>query len=205
VNVLTKFNPERQGCGAVNDQNELTVFQDKEYRDSYLETHVRSGIAYQIHALREKEGLNQKDFGDKIGKKQSVVCRLEDTEYGSVSVNTLLDIAKALDVALLVKFCSYPKFLEENKDLSPAALKVENIHGSYAASQAVGVQDTINTLHNTSVVGGFGTATTRNIPQSYPGVSSSSGVIVVSLNFGHPRDNQIRQFVSSWQNTQNVR
>jgi transcriptional regulator with XRE-family HTH domain len=73
----------------------------------YVEGHVKGGIAYQIQALREKSGLNQKDFGNQIGKPQSVVSRLESTEYGSVSVETLLDVAKALDVALQVRFSNY--------------------------------------------------------------------------------------------------
>ena len=61
-------------------------------------------IAHQIRALREKSGLNQKQFGDEIGKPQSVVSRLEDTEYGGITVNTLLDIAKARNVGLKVEF-----------------------------------------------------------------------------------------------------
>src|SRR3982750_3771680 len=91
----------------VTDHPEIQKFSDKLYRDGYLQTQVRSGIAYQIQALREKTGLNQTDFADKIGKKQSFVSRLESTEYGRVSVQTLLDIACKLDVALVVQFTTY--------------------------------------------------------------------------------------------------
>jgi transcriptional regulator with XRE-family HTH domain len=91
-------------------------------------------IAYQIQALREKTGLNQTDFAKKIGKKQSVVSRLEDTEYGRVTVQTLLDIACALDIALVVKFASYPDFLFQTRDASVSALQPQTIQESIAAA-----------------------------------------------------------------------
>ena len=112
------------------DLNELTKFARKSYRDGYLQSKVRGMIAYQIQALREKTGLNQTEFAKKISKTQSVVSRLEDTDYGRVSVQTLLDVACALDVALVVKFASYPDFLFQTRDVSVAALKPLTIQES---------------------------------------------------------------------------
>lgn len=102
----------------------LAKFAKRKYRDNYLQTQVRSRIAYQIQALRSKFGLTQAEFAERTGKKQSTISRLESTEYGKVSVQTLLDIASALDVALVVKFASYPDFLKEmgsvvERDLQP--------------------------------------------------------------------------------------
>lgn len=113
----------------------LNRFLRKKYRDGYLQTKVRGLIAYQIQALREKTGLNQTDFAKKIGKTQSVVSRLEDTEYGRVTAQTLLDIACALDVALVVKFVSYPEFLFQTRDASVSALQPQTIHESAAHTQ----------------------------------------------------------------------
>ena len=117
----------------MSDRNELAKFDRKAYRDGYLQAKVRGLIAYQIQALREKTGLNQTDFAKKIGKTQSVVSRLEDTEYGRVSVQTLLDVACALDVALVVKFASYPDFLFQTRDASVTALQPPSIQESIAA------------------------------------------------------------------------
>jgi transcriptional regulator with XRE-family HTH domain len=119
----------------VTDHPEIQKFSDKLYRDGYLQTQVRSGIAYQIQALREKTGLNQTDFADKIGKKQSFVSRLESTEYGRVSVQTLLDIACKLDVALVVQFTTYPDFLARTADMSSAALQPDTITETLAAAR----------------------------------------------------------------------
>ncbi|MEO8883058.1 MAG: hypothetical protein ABI377_06570, partial [Devosia sp.] len=60
------------------------------------------------------------------------ISRLESTEYGKASVQTLLDIASANDVALVVRFVSYPEFLAQTSDMSPQALQPETIHESLA-------------------------------------------------------------------------
>lgn len=104
----------------------LEPFLNKEYRDSFIDGYVKSAIAFQIQALRKKSGLNQKKFGKKIGKLQSVVSRLENTEYGGVSINTLIDIAKAMNVGLQVRFTNYVNILTD--DVSPSAFLVDDIH-----------------------------------------------------------------------------
>jgi transcriptional regulator with XRE-family HTH domain len=110
----------------VSDLSKLQKFIDDSYRVSYLDAHVKGGIAYQIQALREKLGLNQTQFGALIGMPQSVVSRLEDTEYGSVNINTLLQIANRLGIGLNVNFCNFETIL--NTDVSPAAFVVETIN-----------------------------------------------------------------------------
>jgi transcriptional regulator with XRE-family HTH domain len=119
----------------VSDRLDLVRFNEKLYRDGYLQAKVRGMIAYQIQALRDKTEMNQIDFAKKIGKTQSMVSRLEDTEYGRVTVQTLLDIACALDVALIVKFASYPDFLFQTRDASVAALQPSTIQESLARTE----------------------------------------------------------------------
>ena len=115
----------------VKDQiSKLAKFSVKKYRDGYMQTQVRAGIAYQINALREKFKLSQDRFAEKTGKKQSTISRLEDTGYGKVTVQTLLDIASSLDVALLVRFVSYPEFLNRTSDMSTKALQPDTISES---------------------------------------------------------------------------
>jgi transcriptional regulator with XRE-family HTH domain len=109
--------------------SKLEPFLDKEYRDEYLDGYVKAGIAYQVNAIRTHLRLTQAEFAAKINKKQSVVSRLENTEYGAVTISTLLEIAKALDIALDVRFSSYPSILTAN--LSPKALAVDTVFTSY--------------------------------------------------------------------------
>lgn len=114
----------------MNVQNKLNRFASKDYRDAFMQTQVRAGIAYQIQALRRKFGLTQAQMAEKTGKKQSVISRLESTEYGGVSVQSLLDIASALDIALVVRFSSYPDFLSTTSNVSEDALQVDTISES---------------------------------------------------------------------------
>jgi len=93
---------------------------------------IEEASLHQFRALRKSMGLTQKEMAEKIGKPQSVVSRLENDEYGKVSVQTLLDVAQAVDVALLVQFVSYPDFLERMRDKSPAGMVPENISESTA-------------------------------------------------------------------------
>ena len=109
------------------DLSRLVKFLKKSYRDSYLQTAVPGSIAYQIRALREQAGLTQQQLAERVGTKQSVISRLEDSEYGRASVQTLLRIASALGVALLVRFVAYPEFLLRMSDVSESGLHVETI------------------------------------------------------------------------------
>ena len=119
---------------SASDRKKLTsLVRSKAYRDAYVSEHVRASVAYQIQALREKMGLSQTAFAEKVGMKQSVISRLENPNYGKVTVQTLLQVALALDIAILVRFCSYPEFLEKLSNVSPEALAVDNIGQSYAA------------------------------------------------------------------------
>lgn len=112
------------------DLKRLKRFLSKAYRDEYLDTTVRSGIAYQIFALRSKAKMTQSVFSAQISKPQSVVSRLENAEYGKVTIQTLLDIAKGLDVALLVRFVDYPTFFGFANAMSEADLAVDNVQES---------------------------------------------------------------------------
>lgn len=98
----------------------------KAYREAYVAEHVRTGIAYQIRALRDQRGWTQKKLSEVLNRPQSVVCRLEDPDYGKLSVQTLLNIASAFDVALLIKFVTFSDFLLRTRDVSPGALVAES-------------------------------------------------------------------------------
>jgi hypothetical protein len=56
-----------------------------------------------------------------IDKQQTVVSRLEDASYGKWTLQTLLDVAEKLDLALLVRFVDHATFLRFTGDMSEAA------------------------------------------------------------------------------------
>jgi hypothetical protein len=93
---------------------------DRSYRDSYVSTQLRTWLADQVRALRGD--MTQAEFGKLIGKPQAVVSRLEDPDYGRLTLETLLDVASKLDIALLVRFVDHATFLIATNDFSESAL-----------------------------------------------------------------------------------
>ena len=100
----------------------LTELEDKEYRDAIVEGHIRTGAAYQIRALRTSRDWSQEELGKRGDILQSGIARLENPDYGKFSLTTLLKLASAFDVALLVQFVSFSELLDRSRDLSPEGL-----------------------------------------------------------------------------------
>jgi transcriptional regulator with XRE-family HTH domain len=97
---------------------------DKTYRHALVRESVEGGLPFQIRALREKHGWTQRVLGRKANMKQSAISRLEDPDYGKISLKSLFALARAFDVALTVRFVSFGDLMASTEDLSPAALAV---------------------------------------------------------------------------------
>lgn len=109
---------------------------DKDYRQAFVEENVKTGIAFQTRALRLKKDWSQKELGDRAGKPQNVISRLENPDYGNFTLRTLLDLAAAFDVALLVRFVSFGQLFDMLKDVSNKALAVPSFEKEMETKQA---------------------------------------------------------------------
>ncbi len=109
---------------------------NKKFRDAFLEANIKTGIAFQVRALREHHGWSQAELGRRAGKPQNVISRLEDPDYGKFTIRTLLDLASAFDVALLVKFVSYSYLASSLEDVSPTGLAVPSFEEEMKAFEA---------------------------------------------------------------------
>jgi DNA-binding XRE family transcriptional regulator len=63
-------------------------------------------LARKIYELREQAGLTQARLAKLIGTTESVICRLEDSDYSGHSLNMLRRIAAALDKRVEIRFVS---------------------------------------------------------------------------------------------------
>lgn len=114
---------------------ELT--QSKEYREAFVAAHVRNGIAFQLRAMRNGRGWDQKELARVLGneKLQSVVSRYENPDYGRFSVSTLLDLAKAFDVALMVRFAPFSELVNWDSNISTDSLDVPSFDEEISAKK----------------------------------------------------------------------
>jgi transcriptional regulator with XRE-family HTH domain len=150
-------------------QNEL---QNKEFRQSYVEENLRRGLAYQIRAIRDARGWSQAELGRETGRPQSNISRWEDPTYGKFSLQTLLEIAAAFDVALIVKFAPFAALLEATSDLSPAAMAVPSFEEELRAAQAMDFPRAAEALLDTQ---GFTPKARRHRENAGAGLLQESG------------------------------
>jgi hypothetical protein len=120
--------PARDGGKRLSRTERLAQqFKGEKFRKSYFARQLKVFLAAQIRALRGER--TQTQFGGLIGKPQSVVARLERESYGKVNLQTLIDIAQKLDIALIVRFVNHSTFLEWTKDYSQEALAPQSYGG----------------------------------------------------------------------------
>lgn len=85
---------------------------DKAFRDALLEKTVRESIAKQIRELRQWKGWTQAELAKRLNTKPNAISRLEDSQNNHLPrISTLCAIAAVFDVALMVRFAPWDKFL----------------------------------------------------------------------------------------------
>jgi transcriptional regulator with XRE-family HTH domain len=98
----------------------------KEYRHSFVDEAIRSGLAAQIRAMRGDR--TQIEFAKDIGKTQSWVTRLEDPNAPLPTIPTLLGIAEALDINLEVRFSSFSELVERLLFMGNDSFNIPSFH-----------------------------------------------------------------------------
>jgi transcriptional regulator with XRE-family HTH domain len=99
----------------------LSELDNPEYRRGFVEAHAKDTIAFQIRQLRKALGWEQRDLARVLGnpKLQPMVSRYENPDYGKYSVTTLLELAAAFDVALIVRFAPFSELAEWDFNANP--------------------------------------------------------------------------------------
>jgi len=103
----------------------LERLKDPEYRHALVAAYIKNGIAFQIRSMRKAEGWDQKTLADvALGNSelQSMISRYENPDYGKYSLRTLLDFAKAFDVALEVRFIPFSQLIRRDEELPSTTL-----------------------------------------------------------------------------------
>lgn len=98
----------------------IEKMRDKRYRDGYVAAHTREVLAKQMREFRGK--IPQTEYAEKLGKRQTMVSRLENPSYIGWTLTTMFEIARKQDVAVFVRFVDFPTFLKLSEDMSEGAL-----------------------------------------------------------------------------------
>jgi len=64
-------------------------------------------VPFQLRAIRERRGWTQEKLAEKIGTTQNTISRLENPKTSKPTIKTLLRLANAFDVGLLVRFVPF--------------------------------------------------------------------------------------------------
>lgn len=103
----------------------IEKLKDKEYREAFAVEHIDTGIPFQIRILREQKGREwtQRELGIRTGMAQETISRIEDPNYGKLTLKTLKRLASAFDVALMVRFAAFSELVDWEVSLTPASLE----------------------------------------------------------------------------------
>ena len=146
-------------------------------RDAYVSAQTRVKIARQIKALRMQRGWSQSELGKRLGKPQSNISRLEDTQGTKYTLSTLFEIAAVFDVAVSAEFVSYPDFLVRTADLSPEHLQVGSFNRAELDPLTKECGDAPDSPHSLS--GMVPRAPHEQVPN--PSLSAVGGTMIVSI------------------------
>jgi transcriptional regulator with XRE-family HTH domain len=105
---------------------------DDEVRNEYVADRVRTRIA--------DRGWSQAELGNKMGKPQSVVSRIEDPDYGKLTLQTLFEVAAAFKLPLSVDIPEWEDWFRLMSDVSKAALQRRGFDAAALAGQGAAAQ-----------------------------------------------------------------
>jgi transcriptional regulator with XRE-family HTH domain len=80
---------------------------DPEYSEGYSESFLNAYVATQIKVIREQRKWTQAELANEIGTTQTGISRIENVNYSSWSIRTLIKLARAFKVRLKVSFEPY--------------------------------------------------------------------------------------------------
>ena len=102
----------------------IRQIEEPDIRHELVRDQVRTRLALLIRALRDQDGRgwSQAELGARMGKPQSVVSRIEDPDYGKLSLQTLFEVAEAFGLPLWVDLPEWDEWLRRIREVEVSRL-----------------------------------------------------------------------------------
>ena len=107
------------------------LLRDPAFRRQFVGDYVQEMVATQIRAIRDKNEWTQGVLGEAAGMRQGQISRLENPDYSGATVKSLVRIARALDMGLIVRIAPFSAFLDWVASTTPKDV----VPDSYAEEQ----------------------------------------------------------------------
>jgi transcriptional regulator with XRE-family HTH domain len=96
----------------------LSELEIPKYHDYFVASQLNKGFSFQMRALRASQELTQGDLAGLAKTKQSVISRIETNGVSNLSVKSLLKLASAFNVGLVLRFVSLEHLLDWKNPIS---------------------------------------------------------------------------------------
>jgi transcriptional regulator with XRE-family HTH domain len=107
---------------------------DSDYRHAFVQERVRTSVALQIRSLRDQRDMTQQKLGEKLEMAQTWISKLENPDYGKMTVATLLRLAEAFDTDLEIKFRPFSWTVRELPKLTSEYFEVPSFDEEFGDS-----------------------------------------------------------------------
>src|SRR4051794_39591579 len=102
--------------------NVFQKLKDRKRRSRFIANQIKNAFAFQVRALRKAREMSQQELAKEADTTQALISRIERDGATNLSVQTLLKIADAFDVALVVRLEPIDRLLHWVDGLSPDSM-----------------------------------------------------------------------------------
>jgi transcriptional regulator with XRE-family HTH domain len=96
----------------------------KEFREEFAALQLKRGVPFQIRALLKERGWKQETLAEKARLTQGVISRVQNPDYGNLTINTIARVAAGFDVAFIGSFVPFSELEHWFEDLSEESGKI---------------------------------------------------------------------------------
>ncbi len=105
---------------------------NKKFREEFNALQLKRGVPFQVRALLKKKKWTQEQLAEYANLSQGVVSRVQNPNYGNLTINTIARVAAGFDVAFVGRFVPFSELVGWFENLSEEeAANVEPFEKEY--------------------------------------------------------------------------